>query len=281
MLTKSRVVRSALLATLAVGALGAFAGVVHATDRTPRIIGGQPASEHYSFATALYWDEGGNHRFHCSASLIDREWVATAAHCVFNGDENTPYDPTLFDVRIGSNDRTAGGSTADVVASYIHPDYLPQPEEGKHRPSDIALLRLDHPVSEQPVALGSADPAPGTSVRVLGWGITSPSQTEAEVDLRQLDTLVIPSEQCVVGGDQDLTEGDLCVDDPTHPTTGTCSGDSGAPVVRRVDGAWTLLALDSRSVGNGTGTDDGCGSTPSAMPSIPAHHAWISSVIAD
>jgi hypothetical protein len=54
-------------------------------------------------------------------------------------------------VRVGSVDRTTGGSTFDVAAIFIHPRYIRGNRDtgAKDMTGDIALLKLAAPLPEQ------------------------------------------------------------------------------------------------------------------------------------
>ncbi|ROP28297.1 trypsin-like serine protease [Couchioplanes caeruleus] len=239
-----------LLAAALVGLTAPAAGAAGGNRPTPvgpRIVGGQPATEAYPFAASLQ-SRGGGH--FCGAALIRPDWLLTARHCV-QGDS-----PSNVQARIGSIDRTSGGTVKVAVRIVTHPASA----------SDVAVVQLSSPVSYPPVAIAPSVPI-GAPIRLLGWGATrDPNPGPPPAILQQLDTTVLPDSRCGTGGPQ------LCVGN-VDGWRGACYGDSGGPAVLRAAGGWQLAGTTTG------GTSAVCGQGPSIYMDAATHRGWIESVV--
>lgn len=259
------------MATAVLGALPGGAEAANASTPKPHIVGGTPATESYPFAVSLQIDKNGdpNHNT-CGGTLIAQSWVETNAHCVTN-DDASAKDPSLYHVRVGSNDRTTGGTVAQVTRIEVYPTWDWLADDGVNNDiGDIALLKLDKKINGA-IAIADRTAAVGSSLRELGWGHMDPAGADdPPTQLQQLDTPVLAYATCGEG-DFKIGPGEICLDTPGP--TGSCNGDSGGPALEKSDGRWLLSGSTSR------GTGDLCGEGPDVYTDVTHYRGWINGIL--
>ncbi|MHA6802456.1 S1 family peptidase [Salinifilum ghardaiensis] len=224
------------------------------------IVGGHESTEQYDWMASLKYQ--GEHS--CGASLIDEQWVLTAAHCV---EERQPADLSL---RIGSPNRSSGGTEAGVAEIVAHPDYAEKSPNG-----DIALIKLDRAVQQEPISIAENAGPPGTPSRILGWGVTCPLRGcgQPPEQLRELETHVTDPQQCSLSSIDEQTE--ICTGSE-ELLANACFGDSGGPQLEGRPGDWQLTGVTSR-LGSPAPV---CGTSPSVYTDATAYTDWINATTA-
>ncbi|XP_017109127.2 serine protease SP24D-like [Drosophila bipectinata] len=189
-----------------------------------RIVGGEDATKG-QFPHQISLRNGGSHS--CGGSILSKNFILTAAHCVTNENangEHIPVDVDRLSIRAGSNDRFSGGQLIQVAEIIVHESY------GDFL-NDIALLKLESPLifssNIQPIAIATQNTPADADIIISGWG-----RLKHMGDLPrylQYNTLKsISPERC-----EELIEfgfeGELCL---IHEVdNGACNGDSGGPAI--------------------------------------------------
>lgn len=249
-------IAATMLAGLALAAPTASAVV------TPFIIGGTQPTQTYSFMASMQSTDG---KHHCGASLIDEQWLVTAAHCVEG------QQPSNVQYRIGTTDRTSGGELVKPDKFVAHPK-SEQKQAGNDIATgyDIAMVHLSQPVQAQPIKIASTPPQPGTALQLLGWGQTcgTPKCGEPPKTLKELETKTVTPANCTSSQDPFDPARELCIDNKAGKVN-ACYGDSGGPAVVQEDSGYTLVGATSR------GLAENCSEKPGIYSNLVAHTDWI------
>ncbi len=204
----------------------------------PSVVGGQETDiQSFPWIVSIVSSQAPNaytgHR--CGGTVIDRDWILTSAHCIFNGE--TLASPSELQVLVGQADLS--GNSGQIVAIT---DILPHPQfDTRTGDYDVGLMRLSRRLeNSEPIPISFLDPQQlvetSASVTVVGWGSTTPSEDLASYPyiLRKAELQLADSGQCqeslhlVTGEDWVITDRMLCA----HSSTAdACVGDSGGPLL--------------------------------------------------
>jgi secreted trypsin-like serine protease len=226
-----------------------------------RIIGGLPAADNaWPWQIALFMRSGnGSFQFHCGGSIIDRNWVLTAAHCI--GSHN-PQDYVVLEgtTRIESTlDKNRTGRRLSVAQVVANEDY-----DSKITRNDIALLRLATPANSKPVVLDFPEDnsleEPGTMMTVTGWGLIKAFDQKWEdfetherihagdprYFTNRLMEVSIPLVDCQRAPWKNIIDHRQVCAGLAEGGLDSCRGDSGGPLVARdAGGAYEQVGIVS------------------------------------
>ncbi|XP_040835651.1 chymotrypsin-like elastase family member 3B [Ochotona curzoniae] len=227
--TMIRLLSSLLLVALASGSHPPIhIPSTHFANPSSRVVNGVPVDPPHSkpWQVALLLEQNGGLYFICGGSLIDRDWVLTAAHCVVDGG---PYWVLLG--RYNLSEPEPSDQVIPVGKVYVHPEY---DNNNAAKGYDIALLKLYYSaVLTAEVQPGHLPPPGyilphGTTCCVTGWGYTSTNGPISDVLLKGL-LPVIDYAHCSQWDywGSTVKEIHVCAGEAG---SSACSGDSGGPL---------------------------------------------------
>lgn len=187
-----------------------------AKDLSTKIVGGEDAVKgEFPFIVSLQ----GNSGHFCGGSLIKKDWVLTAAHCVANGVPSK--------IVIGLHDRrdTEGSEIFRPSQVITHPR-----NDSENMDFDFALIRLDGISKYEPVSLNAEEIRSETDFVTAGWGATRSGGYTLPNILQKVTVPFVSDEICAKAYPDQTTSSMICAG-LAKGGKDSCQGDSGGPLI--------------------------------------------------
>nr|XP_058893610.1 chymotrypsin-like elastase family member 2A [Kogia breviceps] len=263
------IIRALLLSTLVAGALS-WGPPTH----LPRVVGGEDErGNSWPWQVSLQHSSNGRWCHTCGASLIDQNWVLTAAHYISC---SRTYRVVLGQHCLATHEP---GSLAVRVSKLVVQEDRNSNQLSKG--NDIALLKLANPIAlTDKIQLGCLPPAGAILPNnymcyVTGWGRLQSNGALPDI-LQQGELLAVDSATCSQPGWWGSTVKTHMICVGGDGVISSCNGDSGGPLnCQAANGQWQVHGVVS------FGSSLGCNyyRKPSVFTRVSNDIDWINSVI--
>ena len=273
------VLRMVALLGLFIVVVFAMASGARADPAAPEIVGGQeanPGEWPWQVALVRKGDPAYDGQF-CGGSIIHRNWILTAAHCV---DTSVPND---LDIIVGIHD--LGNPEPNNVRMAISQIVVHPGWNDSTKDNDIALLKLTGSIPARagsggtlPIAFANLAPSSignltGTMSTVTGWGNRDPNGNDYPNRLHEVQVPIISNAECS-GSYGNLTDNMICAGYPQGGKD-SCQGDSGGPLVIYDNNAQRWVQVGGVSFGVGCAQPD----YPGVYARVSRYASWITSYV--
>ncbi|XP_046411533.1 brachyurin [Neodiprion virginianus] len=214
-----------------------------------RVVGGEEASPgQFPYQVGLFSTNAAGSTGFCGGSILNYEWILTAAHCV---DVAVSVEVILGAQYIREDEPTQ--VVLQVAEIIVHENW-----DTRNIRNDLALLRLPAPIQFteriQPIRLPSRSQVGQTFASetgiVSGWGRDSDSSSSISPVLRWTQNPILTNFVCTRYYFFSVTSAQICLSG--RGGRSSCNGDSGGPlVVTDSDGEITQVGVVSFGIALG------------------------------